>query len=207
MLDILLNFMGILTDLRAGIAAHAARDRASTALLVLTHGRIGRLGQRFQALFNRWRTGTLPAPRPSRAGKPRKAREYARLPGRQAWLIQVCAGHVNCSGGQLQYWLDHPDLPAFLAAAPQAGRILRPLARMLAVPQPAYLQRPKPPRRAARAPRPAPSKPATPPRPLSRKTILGMSAAELTAYFAPLPPHFPLAIPHLRLIRRKIAAG
>jgi hypothetical protein len=34
-----------------------------------------------------------------------------------------------------------------------------------------------------------------------------MSAAELTAQYGRLPPHFPLPIRNLGYIRRKIAAG
>jgi hypothetical protein len=34
-----------------------------------------------------------------------------------------------------------------------------------------------------------------------------MTAAELRVHYGPLPPHFPLPIPNLNYIRRKIAAG
>ena len=52
--------------------------------------------------------------------------------------------------------LHHPDLPAFLAAAPQAARLLRPICRLLQVDLPPILQlppRPKP------APRPKAARP------------------------------------------------
>ncbi len=58
-------------------------------------------------------------------------------------------------------------MPEFLAAAPQAGRILRPLCHMLGIALPAILQLPAPPPR---------RKPVKPPRPKP----------------APLPPLLPL---------------
>jgi hypothetical protein len=46
--------------------------------------------------------------------------------------------------GQVQTFLADPEAAALLEAAPQAGRILRPLCRMLAIPLPDHLRRPKP---------------------------------------------------------------
>ena len=61
--------------------------------------------------------------------------------------------------------LDDPETAAIVAVAPQLGRVLRPLCRMLAVKQPTWLRLPR--RRA--------SKP--PPRP--RPTIIRLGAGEL----------------------------
>ena len=58
-------------------------------------------------------------------------------------------------------FLERPDLPAFLAAAPTAGRYLRPLCRLLAVPQPEFLALPPRPR-PRRTPRPATPRPGSP---------------------------------------------
>jgi hypothetical protein len=61
--------------------------------------------------------------------------------------------------------LRDPETQAFHAAAPQAGRLLRPLCQALGVRQPDWLRRPPRPRPAARrAPRPRPQG-AAPPRP------------------------------------------
>ncbi len=52
---------------------------------------------------------------------------------------------------QLQHLLAEPEMAALIAAAPQMGRILRPLCRMLGVRPPPGLRAPPP----ARAPAPA----------------------------------------------------
>ena len=48
------TFTAILTDLRAAIAARAARDRAMTALLVLVWGRLARAAGRLERLYGLW---------------------------------------------------------------------------------------------------------------------------------------------------------
>ena len=150
MLNFITQFATILFGLRAEIAAQAARDRARTALLVLVWGRIGRMGTRLEKLFARWRANTLPnrtllKPRPSRAGESRTPREMPHLPTGHAWLVVIMGYDAAGRGSQLQHLLAHPDLPEFLDAAPQAGRILRPLCRMLGVIPPPQLLRPEPP--------------------------------------------------------------
>jgi hypothetical protein len=55
--------------------------------------------------------------------------------------------------------LDDPEMAALVAGAPQLGRVLRPLCRMLAVKPPAWLRLPR--RR-----RPAPARAAARPTPL-----------------------------------------
>ncbi len=165
----------ILDRLRELIAHHAAQDRARTAFLVLVWNVVGRAGTRLANLFARWQAGTLPRPRP-RPGRTRKPSApippNRRLPRTAAWLLH----HIPPSavaGNRLASFLARPDFAEFLAAAPQAARILRPLCRMLGTPLPPALQLPpRPPRR--RPPRPRPAQPApapgaptgTPPRPL-----------------------------------------
>jgi len=157
-------FCAILTDLRAAIAAHAARDRARSALLVATWGRIGRMAARFEALFARWRMATLPPKRLSRTGKPGTGSRKPGFPSARTWLV-VTVRETASIACQLRCVLDHPDLPAFLAAAPQAGRILRPLCHMLGLaPLAPPLALPIKPRRPRpRTPKPPP--PAQPRRP------------------------------------------
>ena len=76
-----------------------------------------------------------------------------RFPQGLAWLVVIVARDAAASGSQLQHLLTHPEFTEFLAAVPQAGRILRPLCRMLGlVPLspplalPARPARPRPPR-------------------------------------------------------------
>jgi len=170
MTDFATLFAIIVASLRAAVANHSARERTRTTILVLAWYRIGRAAQRFQTLFARWQSNTLPTPRPSRAGKPRAARAKTYFPTGRAWL--AANRHDICgNASQLQHLFAHPDLPAFLVAAPQAGRILRPLCHMLGIdPPPGATLPPHPPRprkpRPAPAPPPAPDPNATPDRPI-----------------------------------------
>ena len=139
-------FSTILAGLRAAVAnssalksanpAHAERARARSALLVLVWGRIGRMANRFEALFARWRAGTLPKFRSSRAGAPTTPREKSRFPAGRAWLVHVVGYEAAGRASQLQHLLARPDMAEFLQAAPQAGRILRPLCHMLGIDPP-----------------------------------------------------------------------
>ena len=151
-------FSIILTGLRAAVAnssalrsvnpAHAERVRARTALLVLVWGRIGRMANRFEKLFARWRANTLPnrtlpRPRPSRAGEPTTPRKNPGLPAGRAWLVHVVGYEAAGRASQLQHLLARPDMAEFLHAVPQAGRILRPLCHMLGIDPPLEASRPR----------------------------------------------------------------
>jgi hypothetical protein len=134
------------------------------------------------------------------------------LPTRFGWLQKmVPAAHMGA--GYLDYMLQETDSEtrALVAAAPQAGRILRPLCRILGTPIPDWLALPKRPRKPrppkARATPAARRERQGPARGFTRRQIDAMTAAELTAHYGKLPPHFPLPIPNLNYIRRKIAAG
>lgn len=125
-------FLLILTHLRAAIAVRAARERALSPLFVLVWGRVARMAQRMERLFARWKAGTLPPPRPSQAGRTRKACAATGYPTGANWLVGH-AQEVVAFGSQIAHVLHDPEFAAFVAAVPQAGRILRPLLRMLAV--------------------------------------------------------------------------
>jgi hypothetical protein len=142
------RFSLILAGLRAAIAPVAARDRARTTLLVLLWGRLARSATRFERLFARWRAGTLPRPRPARAGQRTRRQPHPHLPANPAWLVAMVRETAPMAS-QLQHLLAHPDIADFLAAAPQAGRILRPLCHMLGLPRPPAL--PPPPRKRPQA--------------------------------------------------------
>jgi hypothetical protein len=124
----------ILADLRTAIAARAARDRALSLLLVAVFGRIARLATRLERLVALWRAGKLPVPRAAQAKRDRTpgSKTRFRFPTAQGWL----ALHMREAmpfGTQLEHYLTDAECQAFLAAVPQAGRIVRPLLRMLVV--------------------------------------------------------------------------
>jgi len=176
------SFSLLMLGLKAVIAEVAAPDRSRTAFLVFVWGRLSHMVVRFEKLYARWRAGTLPkarGPRPPRTpreeddAKPR-AKPLFHLPGGRMWLVR----HVQKSaafGSQLRHLLaTDPEIPAFLEACPQAGRILRPLCRALGFsPEAPYgvkidhlapiAPKPRRPRHAARA------KPVPPPRSAARK--------------------------------------
>jgi len=146
--------------------------------------RLHRLSNRLARLYELWQSGTLPTPRPKSAtrrpgaahqdpARPRAlpariphlpcpgaplADAPARLPRAHGWIIRRIPA-AGPSAGWLNALLQHDHTRAFVAAAPQAARLLRPLCRALAVDLPAWLQPPPRPPRKPRAPRPRPARP------------------------------------------------
>ena len=170
MITITTRLIAILTNLRQAIAAFAAQQNRAQNLVwlgatayspiippntparlpdetwSLLYTRLNRMAARFTALFHRWRTGTLPAPRPTQTGRPYTPRPILRLPTKRGWVNHRIPASAACTG-QLEALLQDPELPEFLAQAPQAGRLLRPLCHALGLPEPTWLKlppRPKP---------------------------------------------------------------
>src|SRR6185437_4935261 len=150
--------------------------RGPQELVVRTGQRVRRLERRFNALLARWRAGTLaavgrrdggtPHPNPPPQGgrenngdagiaRPRAGWGFPR--GR-AWVVRVLAPLTGqqCVGALCVAW-EEPEMAEFYAAAPQLGRILRPLAHMIGAPLPAWLQLPKRVRVRRNYPSPRPS--------------------------------------------------
>ncbi len=133
----MLTFTSILTELQAAIAVVAARERALTVLLVTVWGRIARIRGRLERLIARWRAGIVVPARKSRAGEARiSVRAGAALPTAPGWLL-VQVGAAASYRGQLEHLLSQAEYAEFLAAVPQASRILRPLCRLLGIGVPA----------------------------------------------------------------------
>jgi hypothetical protein len=130
----MLNFTVLLTRLQAAIAVVAARERTLTVLLVAVWGRIGRISTRLEQLIALWRAGKLPKPRSWRGRVPGTAPRIINsvLPRVPAWLL-VAVREAAPLGARLEELLSEAECAEFLAAAPQARRLLRPLCRMLGV--------------------------------------------------------------------------
>ena len=129
----------VVQALRAAIAAHAARDRAAVAVAWLVWPYLNRLAHRFAALAARVQAGkgvVAPTTRLRAAAEvPRLQAPRPRPPGLPqgfAWLARL-APSILPLRSQVCHLLGDPELAALLAAAPQAGRILRPLCRMLGI--------------------------------------------------------------------------
>ena len=127
--------------------------------------RIGRMNTRLAALCAKFEAGALPPPaplrdRPSRAKPAKPADPTNRLPTRFGWLLNWIQVTVH-GRTPLESLLADPDFHTFVQAAPQAGRILRPLCHMLGIRRPAILDAPKRPTK----PRPPRARPEPPPEP------------------------------------------
>jgi hypothetical protein len=130
----MLNFTPLLTRLQAAIAVVAARERTLTVLLVAVWGRIARIRTRLERLIALWRAGMLPAPRVRRGQVPGTPanKPVSTLPTTPAWLLVAVREAAPFAAG-LESMLSEAECVEFLAAAPQARRLLGPLCRMLGV--------------------------------------------------------------------------
>jgi hypothetical protein len=152
----------IIGGLCKAAAVRMCADPSVRPPLLLIHAWLKRLVQRFAALIARVEAGTLRPPRPGRHRAPAKnppGKPRPRWPQNFAWLIKMLPYEAACFGSQLQHQFSQPEMMALLEAAPQAGRLLRPLCRMLAVELPPALRLPP------RPPRPRKPKPPRQPRP------------------------------------------
>ena len=132
------NLRLILENLRATAGLRASADRAAAPLALLLSAYLSSVIRRFESLVARHAAGRLvtrPArPRPIRPqiGRPQDDPGKPRLPRRNAWLIGFLPYRASAYAAQLRHILvQNPELIALMAASPQAGRILRPLCRML----------------------------------------------------------------------------
>ncbi|MCC6717314.1 MAG: hypothetical protein IT555_05475 [Acetobacteraceae bacterium] len=159
-------FTRILTTLRSVVAASAAlrhpnpdlaeRVRARAEMLARAWSYLGRTIARFERLATLWHSGALPKPRAPRPARARTGSSTPRLPTARAWLVVTVGYQAANHASQLEHFLARPDLQPLLREAPQAGRLLRPLCRLLGLAPPPLLTLP---------PRPPRQKPARPPRP------------------------------------------
>jgi hypothetical protein len=138
---------------------------AEIPLVVLLWRRLHRMASRFASILARLRAGTLPAPgsarrspapaRPAAASHPSQGPRPMELPRRVGWVTHEISMAVF-RRYDLEDLLEHPETPALVAAAPQLGRILRPLCHMMAIRPPPWLRLPRRPRRRIEKNPPAP---------------------------------------------------
>jgi hypothetical protein len=140
------RFDRIMRSLQRAVADNHVARGVSGPLVLLIWNFLGGIINRFAAIVAKLRTGTLPAPRSPRprAPKPRAPfpaaespapakppRKKRLLPNAEMWLVKLLGWHVGGLGSQLEHLLKDPDMAALIAAAPQLGRLLRPLCRAL----------------------------------------------------------------------------
>jgi hypothetical protein len=139
------------------VAMQSAKWAYITPLMVLVWGRLRRMSRRFASLVARMEAGRLKPPRasvqnpdPGRPRPPRPPPPWPPFPSSPGWLLHYVQLEAAATANLIRHMLEHdPEMRALLEAAPQLGRILRPLLRMVS---PAPL-----PTRLIRSPRPAPS--------------------------------------------------
>ncbi len=146
------RFAFIIEALCQAAAERSARRWIAVAIANLIWMRLRRTGARFAKLAARVRAGALPAAtrasasgasdqsaesRADRQAKRRKSddpadRSAKRLPRGFAWLLRLVP-EAAVYGSQLNHLLSDPEMVALLEAAPQMGRLLRPLCQMLGI--------------------------------------------------------------------------
>jgi hypothetical protein len=171
------------------IAARSAANWLAAPLLILAWSWARRTSGRFASLAARFRAGRLAAPaaRPPCSRPPRPDRR--RLPQGFGWLVRLVPEAAS-SASQLQHLLGEAEMAALLAAAPQAGRLLRPLCRHLGVRLPPGLRAPP------RAPKAAPQAAITPKAAASRLAVAfgGSTEAPAPAGAASPAPRWPVGV-------------
>ncbi len=200
-------FALILRGLCGAIAARGPKAGADLRLIAPALQRVGRLSARFLAVVAAFRAGRLIPPRPSPdtdqrpapVSRTRPVSEEAqaaatgaaafgllaspkleRLPARFGWMLRF-GSEVACHRSQLEHWLTtNPELGKLLAAAPHAGRILRPLCHMLGIPLPPALR--LPPRPPGHKPEPAASASSPMPSRVPRSARTRPSKAEMRSW-------------------------
>ncbi len=178
------RFALLIEGLCRAVALRIAGGALAGPLIILISCRLRRMAMRFARLAERLRTGARAgtagrrravSPRPAGHSPQGPAKH---LPRNFAWLPRLVPA-AGAAGSQLQHLLADPEMAALIVAAPQAGRILRPLCRMLGVRPPPVLARPARPRQ------PAPPLPVTP-----ADTIRAQAPPAATPP-APAPPRQP----------------
>ena len=122
----------IVAGLAAVVARRFLKEPKFFALIIPLWSWLGRSGRR----FGRVKVQPVAVPAVVRAVMPRVARARVvkvRLPSGRGWLVRALGYEAAGYGSQLAALLAEPELQALLLAAPTAGRILRPLCRMLGV--------------------------------------------------------------------------
>ena len=120
--------------LRALMAALGAW-RVEPARAVVLYRRINGTLSRIERMLVRFRAGRLwrVTQRVAVPGRRVCHKAGVRLPRRFGWLVQLGGYQAAGFGSQLHSVINTPEMAELLAASAQAGRVLRPLCRALAV--------------------------------------------------------------------------
>jgi hypothetical protein len=149
------RFLPLIRHICAGLVVVATTFRPLLPLLMLLQARLRNTLARLDRLAARWQQGRLrPGRKRIRAPRP-PAQPKPRTPGGYAWLIRLHQPLAQFAPA-IEMLVSDPEIAALCAAAPQAGRLLRPWCRAFGVTPPPHLARPRAPRK------PRPAKPSPP---------------------------------------------
>ncbi len=128
----------VIRGLRGSVGGWSVRGWVQVALGLLLYRRLGEICGRMERMAARfaagrlWRRAAVGGLVDRQAAVRREAGERI-WPRRFGWLVRAASWEAAGFGCQLRAVLETPEMVALLAAAPQAGRVLRPLCRMLAI--------------------------------------------------------------------------
>jgi len=144
-----------------GILAALGMWRVEPKPAMVLYNRISGIFGRIERMLVRFRAGRLWRVTQKGAAQRRSALRTPAiaLPRRFGWLVQAGGHQAAGFGLQLQTVLNTPEMTALLAASPQAGRILRPLCRALAMEVPGVSEAPRQRANAGRPKRPRKPRP------------------------------------------------
>jgi hypothetical protein len=135
-----LDLSAVIRALRGSVGGWGGRGLLGQVLVMLLYRRLGGICGKIERLCQRFQAGRLwraPARAdvvaPVGADGRKRALALQVLPRRFAWLVRLVGYQAAGYGCQLRVILEQPEMVELLQASPQAGRILRPLCRMLAV--------------------------------------------------------------------------
>ena len=132
------RFAFVIAALCRMAASRAGRQRQIAPLVLVLWPYLRRLQTRFDGLIARLRAGELAPSPPRQRTKPdgetgaRPSDRPPQLPRRFAWLLDLVPEAAQL-GTHVRLVLADPETAALLQATPQAGRLLRPLCRMMGI--------------------------------------------------------------------------
>ncbi len=137
-----MSLSAVILGLRGSVGAWSLRGWLSAALGLLLHRRLGEICRRMERMAARFAAGRLWRIGAGEARAPRDAVVADGVRGQAGeriwplgfgWLMKAASWPAAGFGSQLRAVLETPEMVALLVAAPAAGRVLRPLCRMLAI--------------------------------------------------------------------------
>ena len=133
---------GLMTEGRQLLFRHCMWFGQPDLIVALAIDRLRSFERRMQSLFARWLAGKLkprrrpawprkPMPPPSDDDPPKD--KPVRLPRGFGWLNKRIMPDGFITADKLNEWLANPEMLAWIAATPQAGRLLRPICQMYGI--------------------------------------------------------------------------